>query len=167
MAPSCTLENGIKLEHLNPPSALCWWFQQMIPALCHECRRVIRAEHFDDPAAPFLCNICLEKLPWFEPQGRCPYCGLEIEPGSKTPCSHGVSRTWHLDRLLLSIHKRGSLRIFCRIRAGLFRKNQTNRGFPGFATRSVLLRLKYMLQNARGFSGTGCSDSKSLDAVLL
>ena len=24
-----------------------------------------------------------------------------------------------------------------------------------------------MLQNARGFSGTGCSDSKSLDAVLL
>jgi len=60
MAPSCTLENGIKLEHPNPPSALRWWFQQLIPALCHECRRVIRAEHFDDPAAPFLCNTCLE-----------------------------------------------------------------------------------------------------------
>ena len=99
MAPSCTLKNGIKLEHPNPPSALRWWFQQLIPALCHECRRVIRAEHFDDPAAPFLCNSCLKKLPWFEPQSRCPYCGLEIEPGSKTPCSHGVSRTWHLDRL--------------------------------------------------------------------
>ena len=89
MAPSCSLDNGIKLEHPNPPSALRWWFQQLIPALCHECRRVIRAEHFDDPAAPFLCNTCLKKLPWFEPQGRCPYCGLEIEPGSKTLCSHG------------------------------------------------------------------------------
>ena len=79
MAPLCTLENGIKLKHPNPPSALRWWFQQLIPALCHECRRVIRAEHFDDPAAPFLCNTCLKKLPWFEPQGRGPYCGLEIE----------------------------------------------------------------------------------------
>ncbi len=89
MAPSCTLENGIKLEHPNPPSALRWWFQQLIPALCHECRRVIRAEHFDDPAAPFLCNTCLEKLPWFEAQGRCPYCGLEIEPGRKHHAAMG------------------------------------------------------------------------------
>ena len=39
MAPSCILENGIKLEHPNPPSVLRWWFQQLIPALCHECRR--------------------------------------------------------------------------------------------------------------------------------
>ena len=109
MAPSCTLENGIKLEHPNPPSALRWSFQQLIPALCHECRRVIRAEHFDDPAAPFLCNTCLEKLPWFEPQGRCSYCGLEIEPESKTPCSHGVSRTWHLDRLHSAFVYRGIL----------------------------------------------------------
>ena len=109
MAPSCTLENGIKLEHPNPPSALRWWFQQLIPVLCHECRRVIRAEYFDDPAAPFLCNTCLEKLPWFEPQGRCPYCKLEIEPGSKTPCSHGVSRTWHLDRLRSAFVYRGIL----------------------------------------------------------
>ena len=109
MAPSCTLENGIKLEHPNLPSALRWWFQQLIPALCHECRRVIRAELFDDPAAPFLCNTCLEKLLWFEAQGRCPYCGLEIELGSKTPCSHGVSRTWHLDRLCSAFVYRGIL----------------------------------------------------------
>ncbi len=63
MAPSCTLENGTMLDHPNPPSALRWWFQQLIPTLCHECLRMIRAEHFDDPAAPFLCNTCLEKLP--------------------------------------------------------------------------------------------------------
>ena len=62
MAPSCTLENGIKLEHPNPPSSLRWWFQQLIPALCHECRRVIRAELFDDPATPFFCNTCLKKM---------------------------------------------------------------------------------------------------------
>ncbi len=68
-----------------------------------------RAEHFDDPAAPFLCNICLKKMPWFEPQSRCPYCGLEIEPGSKTPCGHGVSRTWHLDRLRIAFVYRGIL----------------------------------------------------------
>ena len=72
MAPSCTLENGIKLEHPNPPSAIRWWLKQLIPALCRECRRVIRAEHFDDPAAPFLCNTCLKKTAMVRASGSLP-----------------------------------------------------------------------------------------------
>ena len=89
MAPSFTLENGIKLEHPNPPSALRWWFQQLIPALCHECRRVIRAEHFDDPAAPFLCNTCLEKLPWFEPRVAALISGWKSNRAAKLHAAMG------------------------------------------------------------------------------
>ena len=48
-------------------------------------------------------------MPWFEAQSRCPYCGLEIEPGSKTLYSHGVSRIWHLDRFRSSFVYRGIL----------------------------------------------------------
>ena len=99
MAPSCILENGIKLEHPNPPSGLRWWLQQMIPSVCHGCRKILGVKAFDDPAFPFLCTECLKQLPWFDPEGRCSRCGMEQETGMQKACGHGVSRQWHLDQL--------------------------------------------------------------------
>ena len=88
------------LDHISRTSShlqhLIW---QLLPPACRKCNTLLSGKELKSIAAPFLCDLCLQSLPWTDQEHSCQQCANPTAETHRLRCPHCLEQDWFFNQI--------------------------------------------------------------------